>query len=770
MQSQTPVQFRKTSVAATVVISLVLVTTLLLCGLGLLLNEIAHDRWWDKLKADQTILADQLAESLSLPVWNFDHAQIGKILESVMKNDSVFGIVVATVGKQPRTYARVRDAQWRIINAGQEFPAKGLLVEERDIRFSHTRIGKVRLFTTPKFIESLLRRTRTLTVLVLLPFELILALSLYLLLWRLVLRPLKEVEAYAVAVSSGDVSGANIQKNRFHGELQSLWLSIKKMVDLLGARYAEVHEEMKRRRESEERFLTIFNSVNDAILIHDLVTGSILEVNQKMCEMYGYTREEFRNIDIGTLSSGEVPYTQKDALDWIGKAAKGKPQLFEWHCKDKAERLFWGEVNMRRANIGGIDRLLVVVRDITDRRANEDALRESERRYKLLFDSANDAIFLMRDSLFVDCNLKTLEIFGCSREQIIGETPYRFSPPLQADGRDSKEKALELIASVLAGIPQVFEWMHVRADGSPFDAEVSLNRVELSSGMYIQAIVRDITERKRAEDELRQHRAHLEEMVEARTSELSSANKKLKELDRLKSMFIASMSHELRTPLNSIIGFTGMTLQGMSGELNDEQKDNLTRAYFSARHLLNLISDVIDISKVEAGRVEAYTEAFPLREIIDEAVATIEPQMKDRGLTLEVAVPPDTTLYTDKKRLLQCLINFLGNAVKYTEHGGITVASRVTDEQVVLSVGDTGIGIAENDIPRLFEPFERLDTHLRVRAGGTGLGLYLTKKLATDVLHGAVSVTSLEGRGSTFTLSIPMDIRKSQKVVGGDTL
>ncbi len=157
---------------------------------------------------------------------------------------------------------------------------------------------------------------------------------------------------------------------------------------------------------------------------------------------------------------------------------------------------------------------------------------------------------------------------------------------------------------------------------------------------------------------------------------LKQANKKLKELDRLKSMFIASMSHELRTPLNSIIGFTGMTLQGLSGELNDEQKDNLARVYQAAKHLLALITDVIDISKIEAGRIDSFPEVVSLKKIIDEAIVTIEPQLKEKQLTLKVDMPADVKLNTDRKRLLQCLINFLSNGVKFTEKGGITITAR----------------------------------------------------------------------------------------------
>jgi signal transduction histidine kinase len=266
--------------------------------------------------------------------------------------------------------------------------------------------------------------------------------------------------------------------------------------------------------------------------------------------------------------------------------------------------------------------------------------------------------------------------------------------------------------------------------------------------------------------ELKQINQEMEQRIAQRTTELTVANNKLKELDQLKSMFIASMSHELRTPLNSIIGFTGMTLQGLSGELNHEQKDNLARVYKSAKHLLALITDVIDISKIEAGRVETYLEKVSLKEIVEEAVASVEPQIREKGLVLEMDIPDDVQLTTDRKRLLQCLLNFLSNAVKFTESGKVCVRSRVSDGYVDVAVSDTGIGISEKDLPKLFEAFERLESHLRVKAGGTGLGLYLTRKLVTDILHGDVSVQSREGQGSTFSLRVPIDTEQVLTVTG----
>lgn len=242
---------------------------------------------------------------------------------------------------------------------------------------------------------------------------------------------------------------------------------------------------------------------------------------------------------------------------------------------------------------------------------------------------------------------------------------------------------------------------------------------------------------------------------ERMSATLAEANQKLKELDRMKSMFIASMSHELRTPLNSIIGFTGITLQEMSGPLNEEQKDNLSRVKRSANHLLALITDVIDISKIESGRIDSFPQAFFLNELVREAVDTIRAQVEDKGMVLEVSVPEDVAMFTDRRRLLQCLINLLSNAMKYSEAGKITVAIRSVNESVEIAVNDTGIGIAEADLPKLFEPFERVKSHLQVKAGGTGLGLYLTKKLVTEVLQGEINVRSIQGEGSTFTIRIP---------------
>lgn len=493
----------KKSVAVRIIISVATVSTVLLLMLGIVVNNLASDRWRTQLHSEVAILADQLAESLALPLWNFDHSQMDRIMESAMQNKNIYGIAVIPNGKNERVYAKVRDTEWRPRQADQASFPDGLLLQEREIRFANEPIGSVRIFATPKFTEAFLRYNRIVLVSILLPFNLILAACLYFVLWRWVVRPLREVEAFALAVSSGSEEDWDVRTVSFYGELESVRASIAKMVDQLKTRYRILQKVMVLRRASEERLQTVYDSINDAIIIHDTTNGAIVDVNIKMCVMYGLTREEALKFDIGALSSGERPFTQKDALDKIANAAAGEPQLFEWRARHKNGHLFWVEVNMKRAVIAGEDRVIVVVRDITERKRAEEELLESERRYRTLFESAGDSIFIMRGEQIVDCNPSTLKMFACSREQILDSTPVRFSPPLQPDGLPSQEKALEKIRAALTGPPQYFEWKHVRYDGKPFDAEVSLNKINLGSGEDLQAIVRDVSERKRAEEEIR---------------------------------------------------------------------------------------------------------------------------------------------------------------------------------------------------------------------------------------------------------------------------
>ncbi len=257
-------------------------------------------------------------------------------------------------------------------------------------------------------------------------------------------------------------------------------------------------------------------------------------------------------------------------------------------------------------------------------------------------------------------------------------------------------------------------------------------------------------------DRLQEYAATLEDRVAARTKELAVAKDQAEEADRLKSAFLATMSHELRTPLNSIIGFVGIILQGLAGPLNPEQEKQLTMVYRSAKHLLDLINDVLDISKIEAGEIKLQLESFDFSTLLDKALRAMMPTANKKGLILTSTGAVDGSLYSDKRRIEQILLNLINNAIKFTEQGSVHVDYRLNSGCLEVSVQDTGMGIKAEDIPTVFQEFRQIDTGLTRQHEGTGLGLAICKKLVT-LLGGQIRVESKLGIGSTFSFTLPIN-------------
>ena len=255
--------------------------------------------------------------------------------------------------------------------------------------------------------------------------------------------------------------------------------------------------------------------------------------------------------------------------------------------------------------------------------------------------------------------------------------------------------------------------------------------------------------------QLQQANVEMEHRVEQRTAELAQALEKAEQADRVKSAFLATMSHELRTPLNSIIGFTGIMLQGLAGPLNDEQNKQMHMVQSSARHLLGLINDVLDISKIEAGQLELSFSTFELRASIEKMLNLVQPLARDKELELRSECPVAVgTVCTDQHRLEQIILNLLTNAIKFTEQGHVEVLCAVAENGYVVKVCDTGIGIAAQDMPELFRPFHQLDSGLARKREGTGLGLSICKRLV-ELMGGNIQVESQSGIGSTFSIWLP---------------
>nr|MCU0793533.1 ATP-binding protein [Opitutaceae bacterium] len=271
----------------------------------------------------------------------------------------------------------------------------------------------------------------------------------------------------------------------------------------------------------------------------------------------------------------------------------------------------------------------------------------------------------------------------------------------------------------------------------------------------------DISERTRALADLRELNENLEQRVAERTAALRVALDRAESADRLKSAFLATMSHELRTPLNSIIGFTGILLQQLAGPLNPEQTKQLGMVQGSARHLLDLINDVLDLSKIEAGQLTLRHEPFDLRAVAEQVVSAIRPLAAKKHLELDLAIAPDLVSATsgDARRVGQILLNLLNNAVKFTDRGSVTLSiapfAGASAPAARLTVRDTGSGIRAEDLAKLFQPFQQLDSGLDRQHEGTGLGLAICRRLA-NLMGGTIEVSSTWSEGSEFSLILPL--------------
>ena len=396
-------------------------------------------------------------------------------------------------------------------------------------------------------------------------------------------------------------------------------------------------------------------------------------------------------------------------------------------------------------------------KEIKERLDAENALRQSEEKYHSIFENAVMGIFRTTpDGRYLSINPTGARMYGYRSQEDMIQSVADMARQIYVHAED-REQFKELLAST--GFVEGFETEHYTRNGSRIWVSMNARVIRDTSGtiLYYETTSQDITERKLAEKELDEYRLHLEDLVRTRTQELEKAKEAAEAADRLKSAFLATMSHELRTPLNSIIGFTGILLRGLVGQLNEEQKKQLNMVRNSAHHLLSLINDVLDISKIEAGQLQVEHEPFDLRISIQKVEQTVRPLAEKKGLGLTIDVASDIGIIRgDMRRVEQVLLNLLSNAIKFTEQGGVTVNCSANEGIVITHVTDTGIGIRNEDIERVFKPFLQIDSGLARKYEGTGLGLSICMKLV-QLMNGDIWVESTWKKGSTFSFSLPIE-------------
>jgi PAS domain S-box-containing protein len=409
------------------------------------------------------------------------------------------------------------------------------------------------------------------------------------------------------------------------------------------------------------------------------------------------------------------------------------------------------------------------VRDVSEQKRLEETLRASEQKYREVVTLANSIILRWTpDGRVTFLNDFGQKFFDYTEKEIIGSQLIGTIVP----AIDSSRRDLDNMLEEIQKNPQKFEQNtneNMRSNGERVWIDWR-NRVvfdEQGKAIEILSIGADITHLKKAEekinrlnDELRRYAKNLEKRVDERTAELLIAKEQAESADRLKSAFLATMSHELRTPLNSIIGFTGILLQKLAGPLNEEQQKQLGMVQNSSRHLLDLINDVLDISKIEADQLELSASTFMLAQSIENMMKLVAPLAEKKKLDLRLDVADEVeTVTTDQRRLEQIILNLLNNAVKFTEKGFVRIACQVEKNHYFISVSDTGVGIKSNEIDVLFKPFQQIDTGLTRKYEGTGLGLSICKKLL-NLMGGTIDVLSEWGKGSTFTICLPQTQHK----------
>ncbi len=672
----------KTSIALTVTMAVVTVVTLLLGAVGVYVYRLESMAKWSHLNFTLHLSADQLATALALPAWNMDEAQIDRNMRGVMLDPDVYGVIFQAEGDvHSYVTSLVRGKQWEIKKSDGQFSESELISVERGIMYSHQQIGTLKLFVTPKFVQADLRKVLVLNIISVVTLDIFIILSLYLVLRRIVLRPLKNIEHYALdIINNSEVNDQIPHEIRFHGELETVRTAIARMVELLSARYeelcnnqAKLEEEIAERRTAQES----------------------LAVNQQKLEQLNNELEQ--------------------------------------RVQDRTRQLQTANLELEQARDAAIH-------EVTERIRKEAELRKSRDEWKRTFDAMADQIFIIDDQHnILRMNKAASDALGISEDQAKSthcyvcmhgsDHPPENCPHLKTL-RDHGTHQADILVERLGNRYQITTTPIFNADGN-YEATVH--------------VAHDISERMRYEHELEEAR---------RAADAANC---------AKSEFLSTMSHELRTPMNGVLGMAQLLALP---QLHDDKRIQYAQTILSSgQTLLLLLNDILDLSKVEAGKLKLESIALAVDSIVGNIHALFAETASAKGLQLESVWqgPAGPCYLGDPHRLRQMLSNLVSNAIKFTDHGFVRIVASEIERQsqhavLLFSVSDSGVGLTPEQQTRLFLPFSQADSSTTRQFGGTGLGLSIVLRLA-QLMGGEVGIDSQPGQGARFWFRVRVELQ-----------